>query len=85
MFETVLLAACGEDEAGGRGEECCCAQQGCFRALVRLKRGKGGLPSPNFHFHGQKASCSELECISPSDVVMQILGGLPELDVVLLF
>lgn len=32
VFETVwcsLLAAWREDEPGGRGEECCCEQQGC--------------------------------------------------------
>lgn len=71
---------------GGRGEEGCCGQQGCFGALVR---GKEALQepslSPNSHFPRQKASCNVPECISPSAVVWQILGALQELEAVLLF
>lgn len=65
VFETVrcsLLAACGEDEPGGRGEECCCGQQGCFRALVRLKRGKGELQAflSKFSLYNSLSAC---ECV----------------------
>lgn len=55
--------------------------------LEHWGREKGGsrLPSANSHFHGQKASCDVPECVGPSVVVTQILGGLQELEVVLLF
>lgn len=65
VFETVwcsLLAAWREDEPGGRGEECCCEQQGCSWALVRLKGGKGELQASLSKFSLYN-SLSARECV----------------------